>query len=427
MTNKIPVSTAPLHLGVRLFVIAVLFACSSRLFANDSNNTASLRKACEFLWTQQGDDGGWHSEQYAVLRSGQALTPFVLHTLLQIPESVCPRPEGGAERALEFLRSHIDDNGALGHDDPEITEYPVYSTAYALQCLVAVKNEPKLSGPNDPQLTTRMYAFLSAAQFDESHGFATTHAAYGGWGFDVAQEDGDSGHMDLAHTRRALQALRALMPDRGYPQFTRGELFLRVVQRHPGALADPPRIMKYLHYRSHIPFDGGFYFSPIVDEANKGRFQAGIEGQSAPHFRSYATATCDGILALLACGVTRSDERVVRAVEWLRSHDDLTYPQGVPTDHPEPWGEAIRFYHYAVRAETYAALNWPGDWKTRLAAEIARHQAADGSFRNNASPLMKEDDPLLCTALATIALTHCQNGTSEELSPRAGGDDAPAR
>jgi hypothetical protein len=125
--------------------------------------------------------------------------------------------------------------------------------------------------------------------------------------------------------------------------------------------------------------------------------------------------------------VTRSDERVVRAVEWLRSHDDLTYPQGVPTDHPEPWGEAIRFYHYAVRAETYAALNWPGDWKTRLAAEIARHQAADGSFRNDASPLMKEDDPLLCTALATIALTRCQNGTSEELSPRAGGEDAPAR
>jgi hypothetical protein len=131
------------------------------------------------------------------------------------------------------------------------------------------------------------------------------------------------------------------------------------------------------------------------------------------YFRSYATATCDGVLALLSAGVPRDDERVVHAIEWLRQHDDLAYPQGVPADHPEPWGEALRFYHYAVRAEAYAALNWPGDWKTRLAAEVARHQAADGSFRNDLSPLMKEDDPLLCTALAAIALTHCQIGISD--------------
>jgi squalene-hopene/tetraprenyl-beta-curcumene cyclase len=280
--------------------------------------------------------------------------------------------------------------------------------------LVAVKNDPQLSDANDSQLTTRLYAFLSAAQFDESHGFATTDASYGGWGFDIAGNDGDPGHMDLAHTRRALQALRALIPDRSYPQFTRGELFLRVVQRHPGALARPPAVARFLHGSINIPYDGGFYFSPIVEDANKGRFTATHDGRAAPHFRSYATATCDGVLALLAAGVARDDERIVRAVEWLRQHDDLAYPQGVPADHPEPWGEAIRFYHYAVRAEAYAALNWPGDWKTRLAAEIERHQQTDGSFRNHASPLMKEDEPLLCTALAAIGLTHCQIGISEQ-------------
>jgi hypothetical protein len=91
----------------------------------------------------------------------------------------------------------------------------------------------------------------------------------------------------------------------------------------------------------------------------------------------------------------------------------LTYPQGVPTDHPEPWGEAIRFYHFAVRAEAYDALKWPGDWRTRLSALVARHQAADGSFRNAASPLMKEDDSLLCTALALVALTRCADDASD--------------
>jgi squalene-hopene/tetraprenyl-beta-curcumene cyclase len=256
-----------------------------------------------------------------------------------------------------------------------------------------------------------MYAFLSAAQFTESNGFMTSHPAYGGWGLDVAKEPGNAGHMDLAHTRRALEALRVLMPDRGYPQFTRGELFLRVVQRHPGALAAPKLVNEYLHHHSDLPFDGGFYFSPVVYDANKGRSAAASDEHDAPHFRSYATATCDGVLALLACRVPRDDERVTRAIEWLRAHEDFDYPEGVPRDHPEPWGDAIRFYHYAVRAEAYDALDWPGDWRTTLASAVAKSQGADGNFQNTASPLMKEDDPILCTTLAAVALWRCgRNG-----------------
>jgi hypothetical protein len=378
-----------------------------------SNRNEPLRKACEFLWSQQAEDGAWHSEQYAVLRSGQALTPFVLHTLLQVPESICPRPDGGVQRALDFIREHVDAKGALGRSDPDIVEYPVYSTAYAIRCFAAIKNDQSLWKSSDHQLAINMYCFLSGAQFNEERGFATTNAAYGGWGHDVAQEDGKSGHMDLAHTRRALEALRDVVSESHFPHFTRAELFLRVVQRDPGALAEPPLITKYLHARDMVPYDGGFFFSPVVDQANKGRFVAAVNGRAAPHFRSYATATCDGILALLACRVSQSDERLVHAIEWLKEHDDLAYPEGVPTEHPEPWGEAIRFYHYAVRAEAYAALHWPGDWRAKLAAEVERHQAPDGSFRNTASPLMKEDDARLCTALAAIALTHCQPGGSD--------------
>ena len=57
-------------------------------------------------------------------------------------------------------------------------------------------------------------------------------------------------------------------------------------------------------------FDGGFYFSPIVLGANKGRIErsAGDEPSRA-FFRSYATATCDGVLALLAAGVDPKDQR----------------------------------------------------------------------------------------------------------------------
>ncbi len=104
-----------------------------RAEGNPGDARHALQAAAEYLWSQQADDGGWHSPQYGLMRSGQALTPFVLDGLLTAPESIAPRPEGGVNRALEFIRRRLDKNGSLGHADPDFAEYPVYSTAYALQ------------------------------------------------------------------------------------------------------------------------------------------------------------------------------------------------------------------------------------------------------------------------------------------------------
>lgn len=394
---------APLRLCVRRLALCVLLVgCATGAFAAEPQH-AALQRACAYLWSQQAADGGWHSKQYSMLRSGQALTPFLLHALLDVPESICRRPAGGVERALDFIRSHVDEHGAVGRSDPDILEYPVYSTAYSVLCFRAANR------PEDVGLIGRLTGFLRAAQYRKRNGFSRDHPAYGGWGFDVPQEAGNPGHMDLAHTRRALEAMdmgnRVGRRTRELSHAHHTQFFLRVVQKHPDAVARQPLYTGSDQSEIDASFDGGFYFSPVVVAANKGREEATDE-DGAVHFRSYATATCDGILALLAAGVPRDDQRVVRAVEWLAAHDDLAYPQGVPTDYPEPWGEAIRFYHYAVRAEAYAALDWPGDWRARLTALVAKTQAEDGSFRNTASPLMKEDDPLLCTALAVVALGH---------------------
>ncbi len=43
------------------------------------------------------------------------------------------------------------------------------------------------------------------------------------------------------------------------------------------------------------------------------------------------------------------------------------------------------------------------DWRLALVAALAREQRADGSFAS-AGTLMKEDDPLIATALAIKAL-----------------------
>src|SRR5579859_1254086 len=67
----------------RRTALALLFtsACAVRDPAD------ALIRACRYLWSQQAEDGGWHSRTYGLLRSGQSLTPFVLNALLQVPHN----------------------------------------------------------------------------------------------------------------------------------------------------------------------------------------------------------------------------------------------------------------------------------------------------------------------------------------------------
>ena len=365
----------------------------------------ALAKAVAYLWSQQAEDGGWHSPQYGVLKSGQAITPFVLHALLQAEDSMSGDEPGRFHRAAQFILRGRDFHGVLGRSDPELPEYPVYSTAYSALSFTRFQGFHEHLGPSGHAAIKQMRSYLALAQFDEAEGFSPADPCYGGWGFQEALRPGRSGHMDLSHTRCALQALRETHWEEPAPKAVseKAAVFLRLVQKQPESAFRQPGADGGVTAVATLPFDGGFYFSPVVLDANKGR----LEQTPTPHWRSYATATCDGILALLAASVPADDDRVTAAVAWLKRHTDVDYPQGVPSDYPEPWGEAIRFYHYSVRAEVYRQLDFPAADRAALAAAVVKQQREDGSFVNTASPLMKEDDPVLCTALAVVALTNC--------------------
>ena len=393
-----------------LLILLVLMTPSLLEAAEKKVPQQALSSAVDYLWSQQHADGSWRSEQYAMLRSGQALTPFVLHTLLESSDSLSSDEAEKALRAVRFIVSHLDDEGALGHSDPDILEYPVYSTAYAVMAIARMQRLGYEASTEEKAELNRhlikMGQFLRNAQFDEASGFHVGMPTYGGWGFDKAKQSGEPGHMDLAHTRRAIDAVfRSLgLPYTNDGSSARGDKacrFLAVMQKHPETFSLQP-VPEGVTRPTEIPFDGGFYFSPVVLAANKGRFD-----DNANCWRSYATATCDGILALLAAGVPKDDERVTAAVAWLKKHSNIDYPQGVPTDHPEPWGEAIQFYHYAARAEVYRALSFPAYELRSPCCRRFETPCKDGSFMNTLSPLMKEDEPLLATALAVVALTNC--------------------
>ena len=349
--------------------------------------------ACKFLLSKQSDDGSWKSEHYGLLKSGQALTPFVLYSLLQSGTEI---PAENIAAALKFIRSKTK-NGVIGMDDELVLEYPVYSTAYALMCLKQVGND------DDQDLIVAMQDYLVSQQFTEARGFEQNDPAYGGWGFGGEHGPGETGHMDLAHVRRVLEALSMSPCDKRMPEVAdKAQHFLRMVQKHPDDTRPqsiPPELGNIAYAKAG--YDGGFYFSPVVLRANKGR----LNDSDPPFWNSYATATCEGLLSLLAAGITQEDERVSVAMDWLEDHNDMEYPQGIPAYYEgEKWRDAVHFYHVSVRGEVRRALGRSIEYRNEIIDAILAYRSNDGSFLNPESNLMKEDDPIMCTALVVLAL-----------------------
>lgn len=302
---------------------------------------AAIAKGTAFLWSRQGPDGGWHSEAYGLLKSGQSLTPFILTLLLRQPSD--PK---AVDRAREFIRRHTNLEGGLGKSDPEMDDYPTYATALAV-----------------PAGSESGRSFLRKQQFTEENGWKREDAPYGGWGFGEARRPPEPGHLDLSMTRYALQALGP-----GDPACAKAEVFLRKCQNK----------------------DGGFLFSPVVVDANK-----------AGRDRSYGTATADGILALLAIGAKPDDPRIQAALRWLVEHHRVDRVPGFPDD-DRAWSQGMLYYYLAASAEVFARLGGR-DWRKEMSDALVTSQRPDGSWRNE-SFLMKEDDPLIATRFAVAAL-----------------------
>lgn len=355
-----------------------------------------LQRACAYLWSVQDDDGGWHSETHGLVKEGQAWTPFILAALLDVPDSIYD-PEDQDDDAMDFIVNRVNENGVLGLNDPDIIEYPNYSTAYALMCLKKV-------GYEDDELIERMANYLLEQQFMEQRGIARGHPAYGAWGMGETNiEFGQIGHVDLSHTRRVLQALHGSgLEHKGAMDKARS--FLRVVQKSPDADTQPG--LKHPDTAGRF-FDGGFYYSSTAEAANK----AGQQFDSATGEyinRSYATATCDGLMALTYSGSSTDDQHVRAAIQWLQDNPGLEEPAGIPEDDPTNWRRVIFFYHLMVRAEAYALLpgeRWPQGWQQEMISILKSKQHEDGSFSNPEGAINKEDDPMLATAMAIIVLT----------------------
>ncbi len=397
--------------------IILLIGCQTQ----DERLEKAMHKSITWMWAQQSEDGAWHSQTHAVLKDGKALTPYILYYLLMIPEDKFERPESAVERSVEFIRREIRSSMNMSHDSVINLNYPNYSAAYALRVLCLLQQ--------DTALQHIIADHLLNEQFVEHRGITPDNVAYGGWGYGEPDLPfGEHGHVDLSHTRRIIESLlfaksipvkdslsdqlqsspplkgvgglfivdhsQSLTNSQSYTSSV--STFLHSVQRSP----EDPRLYEGCTSRKDLPYDGGFVSSIATLATNK--CEPVFIKDAGYHYPSYATATCDGLLALHALGLTES-KAYKDAVQWLAKNQNVNTIDGLSSHDPEQWYQVMHYYHFAVRAEAMTAAGIEGPWSDQLTQMLIKEQQPDGYYINPLGGVNKEDDPLMATIFAVQA------------------------
>lgn len=347
-----------------------------------------------WLVQQQSPDGAWRSDLYAPFKSGTALTPQVVIALQAVdqPGMVPPGGPDPINAGCEWLAKLVKPNGTIEGAAGDL-DFPVYTAALSVIALSHPDQKHHLKA-RDAWLK-----FLMSHQLTEQNGWKPGDKPYGGWGYcRLIPKKPEQGafspplvESNISATLYALEAAKAAgVTDKDV--YAKALAFLRQCQnvqpRLPGAL---------------IRTDGGFHF--IYDDPVRNK--AGVRDPDDKQFpfHSYGSATADGVRGYLICNASATG-----GVNWLKAHFRADSHPGSYIPAHEPNREAVYFYYAASvsKALRAAGVDRAGEveWPLALAAELVKRQNPDGSWANPAT-LVREDEPLVATSHALIALANC--------------------
>lgn len=362
---------------------------------------AALQLAARFLLSAQSDDGSWKSDVYGQFKQGDALTPIVLSTIPDLPET--PQSPAAIQRGAKYLRKFVDDEGAIHSIDP-IT-YPVYMAAGAAVALSA--HDDIVSGA----ASRAWIKFLRDQQLTEALGWQPSGAQFGGWSYSkepphkapASEPLSPLAEPNLSATVFALDALRACGATANDPAIQNALKFIKRCQNY----SDKPDA-------ADNPFDDGGFFFIQGDSVRNKAGSIGIDQLGTTRFSSYGSTTADGLRALLDCGLPLNHPRVAAALRWLKTNFAADKHPGEYAADRRPAQDALYFYYCASCAKAFdaaAKLNagaaLPDDWAPSLAAALLARQNSDGSWANPVVDV-REDDPLVATCFAASALATCR-------------------
>ena len=371
-----------LHLGVYVCSLALLSAPQpikpvESVMPIDVRMRAeqSIKKALALLESQQQSDGGWE----AFGSSHIGVSALVLKCFLQ-DEHYGPNHRT-SQRAIDFVKRFVQPDGGIyepseGHRN--------YHTSVAVMALSSAR-ESSLDST-----VKKAVAFLKDIQWDAGEGHERSSPWYGGQGY------GGGKRPDLSNTQMMLEALHDSGLPSDDPAYQKALVFISRSQ-----MLDKTNDQAFAKDGG----DGGFIYSP----ANGGESKAGTEiVDDKPRLRSYGSMTYAGFKSLLYANVDRDDERVRRAVDWIRRTYTLDENPNMPGDKSQ---EGLYYYYHVFARAMYA---WGEDpfvdahgnahrWRVELCEKLMSLQQEDGSWVNEKDRWF-EGNPSLVTAYSVLAL-----------------------
>ena len=341
---------------------------------------AAWRSALDFLAGRQAPDGAWRSDRYAAFRDGDALTPVVLWGVRDKPGA-----EAMIESGLRWLERLTDAQSQREEPWMEL-RYPLFTASYAAQVMARSGDGRR----------ARMWAgLIERLRTSEKLGWPSGDPACGAWGDAPSPPRFTQPVPDMLAPNISATALATLaLCDTGPVNAARSaRSFVERCQNFGSTSGDE--------------FDDGGFFFAIDDPVRNKAGVGGVDASGQRHFHSYGSATCDGLLALHACGLAANHPRMTAAREWLRRNGDLLIPGGEWSPGRGAARESLVYYHAQALAAVLEMLApsapWAADRRLSLAADLVARQLPNGSWQGEA-PNSCEDEPLLATAFALRAL-----------------------
>ncbi len=366
---------------VWLMLVSCGAAAEKKRSAEDESTAklyqATTDRAIKFLALQQGDDGAISP------RLGIGPTALATLGLLRSGRTVS---DPQVAKGLKYLEEYTQESGGIHMPGGRI---PVYETCIAMMCLKEANRDGRYN-----KILKDADTFIRKGQIDETKGKQKSDVSYGGIGY------GGKSRPDLSNTSYLVDALKASGAKPDDPALQKALAFVSRCQNLESA-------HNTTKYAARVN-DGGFFYTPVLDKAAADRET--INGG----LRSYGSMTYSGLKSMIYAGLTKDDPRVKAALQWIRTHYDLTSNPGM--------GQKGLYYYYHTFAKALDVLGIDEledakgvkhDWRRELIEELAKRQKPDGSWVN-ADNMWMEGDPNLSTAFALLALSHCRPATEKQ-------------
>lgn len=337
---------------------------------------AAIDRGLDWLAANQKEDGSWSNGTFP------ALTALPAWAFIRGEH---PQKKEVVDKAVSFLLSCRQNNGGIYKDvkGRKGGGLPNYNTAISMTTLHAT-GDPKLV---PTVLKARKYIARGQHFGDDVY--------EGGFGYD---QNTDRAYTDLLNTFYATEAMRLTQSVEDLRDSSESKVDI-----------DWSKTVKYIEKMQNKPKAGpdqvgGFFYKPGESKAGTTTNADGVVV-----FRSYASMTYAGMLALIYADVDKTDTRVRSAFKWATDRWSLEENPGM--------GQQGLFFFFNVLSKSlhaYGADVVPVndgktvDWRVETAKKVLSLQTIDPSTGHgywlNKNGRFWERDPVLVTSYTILTL-----------------------